>query len=542
MAEKLTNEQLLLLNNLMYMNEKPFKSITEYNNVSVKTIVNKIEGYDLDDNKDYGSFMTGADWKELVAAIKSDEQLMNMKIIAINEDSAPNGGGGVSAVFVDTDTKEAAVVFRGTAGREWEDNFIGGGKTDTTDGVSTPYQENALEWYRSLKLEDYYVTITGHSKGGNKAKYVTVKDNTVDRCVSFDGQGFSDDFLRRYAPEIQHNQSKIQNCCVEGDFVNILLNDIGTTTYYKGYDYGKGGFAENHCPNTFFNFKEDGTYSMEVGTQDPNMQEVDKFLNSYLRTLSDEDKQKTLSMIGKLVEEGFNGADINKIMDILLKDDNVDYVASLLAYTIKYEQANPELINALKNVLDASGLSKLNDVVDTVVEVTNWKYFDLAAGVAGIVANHLPGFIEDKLRDLVKDKLGYEISESDLEKLLSVIGKTSNDMGNVELNTSGEDLKALVSPFYEFFSKKKFMVEPSKLQEAENQMEGHRKQLEELQRQLEEVTKQLDVGKFLPKVQLVALAMSINNESKKCLQMKNALRNIRTNYTKSEQRIYSKVV
>ena len=49
---------------------------------------------------------------------------------------------------------------------------------------------------------------------------------------------------------------------------------------------------------------------MTVGTRDERMADVDEFLNNYLRTLSPENKQKTLLMIGELVEAGFNGADI----------------------------------------------------------------------------------------------------------------------------------------------------------------------------------------------------------------------------------------
>lgn len=40
-------------------------------------------------------------------------------------------------------------------------------------------------------LESYdSITVTGHSKGGNKAQYVTVLSDKVDRCISMDGQGF----------------------------------------------------------------------------------------------------------------------------------------------------------------------------------------------------------------------------------------------------------------------------------------------------------------------------------------------------------------
>ena len=39
------------------------------------------------------------------------------------------------------------------------------------------------------------LTVTGHSKGANKAMYTTIMCNNVTRCVSFDGQGFSKEFL-----------------------------------------------------------------------------------------------------------------------------------------------------------------------------------------------------------------------------------------------------------------------------------------------------------------------------------------------------------
>ena len=59
--------------------------------------------------------------------------------------------------------------------------------------------------------------MTGHSKGGNKAKYITLMDDTVDHCVSFDGQGFSDEFMETYSDEIAARQHKIENHNVDYD-------------------------------------------------------------------------------------------------------------------------------------------------------------------------------------------------------------------------------------------------------------------------------------------------------------------------------------
>lgn len=62
--------------------------------------------------------------------------------------------GACSVLFVNEASGEAVAAFRGTVEYEWKDNLLGGAPTDVADGVSTEYQEKALEWYRGLKLEE----------------------------------------------------------------------------------------------------------------------------------------------------------------------------------------------------------------------------------------------------------------------------------------------------------------------------------------------------------------------------------------------------
>lgn len=254
MAGELSTKQVLLLNNLMYMsNDAPMQAINELENCwSVGDIVRQLNTNidSISDEHEYGSYMTGADWKDIIHAIENDSTLMNVQLQKTYKDPE---GGGISAVFVEPGSNEAIIVFQGTAAAEWKDNFIGGGPTDTADGVSTPYQESALAWYECLDLSGYdTITVSGHSKGGNKAKYITLMDDSVDRCLSFDGQGFSDEFMAKYAGAITMRQHKIENHNVDNDYVNLLLNDIGETYFYEGQDVGN--FLENHCPNTFFKF------------------------------------------------------------------------------------------------------------------------------------------------------------------------------------------------------------------------------------------------------------------------------------------------
>lgn len=276
MANSLTTEQVLLLNNLMYMgNNPPLQSLEGNEGKTLAEVINNIDVNMISNSQEYSTFTSGEEWKDIINAVKADEQLMNVQIASTYDD----GKGGLNFLFVNPADNEAVVVFRGTGSSyEWGDNFTGGAATSQADGVSTAQQQEALKWYQSLDLDQYEtITVSGHSKGGNKSKYITIMDDSVDRCLSFDGQGFSDEFYEVHGDKIADNQYKIHNHNVEGDYVNILLNDVGETTYYKGHNYGDGEFLENHCPNTFLHFREDGTFTIDEGTQDPSVKRMDEF-------------------------------------------------------------------------------------------------------------------------------------------------------------------------------------------------------------------------------------------------------------------------
>lgn len=537
MAEQLSTEQVLLLNNLMYMdNDSPLENIVETKCITVEELISTIEIDQLEPNKDYHSFMTGEDWKNIINTIKQDEQLLNMKIVSTHIDDGPDGGKGGSAVFVDPSTNEAVVTFRGTANGEWKDNFIGGGRTNGLDGVSTLQQENALEWYRSLNLDQYdTVTVTGHSKGGNKAKYITVMDETVDRCLSFDGQGFSDEFIKHYQNEIAAHQDKIFNNNVDSDYVNLLLNDIGNTTFYKGYDYGEGGFIENHCPNTFLNFKSDGTVEMAISTRDGRMAIVDEFLNNYLRTLSPEDKQKTLAMIGNLVEEGFKSSDPNKLLQILLKDKNVDYAANLAAYLLEYKKEHPELVESLNDILNGMGMDNVTTIIDTIDDITDSFWFDKIIDVLSWGLDHQ--FVYDKIKELLKEK-GISLTDEEIKKLIGMLQTMKKDMDDIEIKDNGKDLVA--SPTSSIFTKSRpcsFEVQVEQLRDRKSELENGYIKLIEYLEEITNIRKSINDNCFDLKLQLITIEAKISQEIKGCKHMKQVLGHVEYNYQISEQRL-----
>ena len=442
MAASLSTEQLLLLNNLMYMGETPplqnIKNIDVQDNYTIEKFINSIDVNGFNSNAEYGTGRTAEEWKDIIQAIKNDEQLMNMEIVAVHTDTAEGGGNGVSAVFADPSTDEAVVTFKGTVGAEWKDNFIGGGPTDAADGVSTQQQENALDWYQSLDLDQYdTVTVTGHSKGGNKAKYITLLDDSVDRCVSFDGQGFSDEFVEKYQHQIGKNQDKITNHNVEADYVNMLLNDIGETTYYEAHNIGKLGFLENHCPNSFFKFNEDGSFELQVGERNEMIAEIDKFLNSYLRSLSSEEKAEMLELVGELVEMGFNEATIDEILQTFLDNENSEQVSNLLAYLLEYSAKNEGFQNTIVDFLNEMGID--SSVVSFIFDILAWEYSDemLAVLSSGIASWE---WLIEKIQEFAA-KYGINLSQDDIQKLLGLIQQISTERDKVVISDNGEDKK-----------------------------------------------------------------------------------------------------
>lgn len=534
MAGQLTTEQVLLLNNLMYMTSNdPLKSITaeKYRGWSIGDIINSINVKDLKSGIDYGSYMTGEDWKNIINAIKADNQLMNMCVSATHIDNSDTGGGGASALFVDPMNNEAVVCYRGTASYEWKDNFIGGGMTGAADGVSTNQQQNALEWYQSLDLDKYdTVTVTGHSKGGNKAKYITIMDPSVDRCLSFDGQGFSDEFIEKYRENIAATQEKIQNHNVQGDYVNLLLNDVGETAFYEGFDLGEGGFLENHCPNTFFKFNEDGSFVMVPGNREAVMAELDEFLNSYMRTLSPEDKQAVLGFIGTLVESGFNDVSPEELIRIALEGDNLDYAANLLAYLIKYEQANPEFADTIQSFLRKMGMDNISDVIEAVTAITEWKYFDKLLDGVDWLSGNIPDWMLKEVAKYIEKKTGIKLSVEECRKILGMIHTMNNDMKHMAVQKNGADMK--------IYSKTGFFeVKPAILKTIAAELSGCRGELSSGANHIMSINRGLQGSLIVVKPILNKLISEIEKQEQNLKKLETTLQDIQQQYATAEKNI-----
>ena len=356
MNSNLSIEEVVLINNLLYIEnlggpKGTFMSPSQES----KTIGDYVRGvfrnFDLiEDKTEYSNGVTGAEYKQILRAIKKNQHLQDIVIMQVHFES-DSAGGGRSVFLCDPANNEAIVVFKGTqSDAEWIDNVAG------LYQVPTTFQENALKWFQSLPLDDYdIITVTGHSKGGNKSKFITLLDDRVTNCFSYDGQGFSDEFIKKYSSQIRQNEGKILNIIEESDFVNILLNDVGSKKFYLGTNFGRLGFAENHCANAILFFDDEDNVSLwEAQAQDKKMSDLDLMLNSFIRSYPMRIREKVANMLGNLIVSAFGGnteALLGTFSDAKYKDS----AAELSAFILRYKAKKPQMVESLKEILKQNG-------------------------------------------------------------------------------------------------------------------------------------------------------------------------------------------
>ena len=193
------------------------------------------------------------DWKArdiyrlniLKNAIKANKVIANSKIGNLTQSKS-----GLTACSFQKPDGNISVVFKGTGDGEWIDNgegLSGIGEENTyityakggeiiyrytvQNDYATDQQVEALNWFRSTASKSNWsvhskITVSGHSKGGNKAQFIAIKSSLVDDCYSFDGQGFSPealaDFKKQYGEKYEERRLCIRSFSADNDYVNVL--------------------------------------------------------------------------------------------------------------------------------------------------------------------------------------------------------------------------------------------------------------------------------------------------------------------------------
>ena len=208
----------LVLDTFMYLNYQQTADGT-----SVREILKELE--------QYPDYQEGGCHFDEYTIIKQAAQNDAVGELVIGCQSANMGydTGTAACTFSTPDNDTIYVVYRGTGDGEWPDNGIGMTKDVTTQ------QERALQYFEEVVEttgagEGQRLVITGHSKGGNKAQFVTMEtrySDRIDACYSADGQGFSPRAIKRWQDKYgesgyEERTQKIQGINGENDYVNAL--------------------------------------------------------------------------------------------------------------------------------------------------------------------------------------------------------------------------------------------------------------------------------------------------------------------------------
>lgn len=178
-------------------------------------------------------------------AVKSNPLLAYSKISNLTVSK-----NGLTACSFIKPNGNISVVFNGTGDGEWIDNGEGLSgipeentyitytqngsilyRETVTDDYASDQQVEALNWFNFIVSKNGWnfhtdITVSGHSKGGNKAQFVAIHSDNISTCYSFDGQGFSPEALtaleNRYGIKYIRRRQHIHSFATDNDYVNVL--------------------------------------------------------------------------------------------------------------------------------------------------------------------------------------------------------------------------------------------------------------------------------------------------------------------------------
>lgn len=387
-AFELTDEELCMLEQLCYLNAEVAQAAgaEEYAGISgrdgglsVQEILAPFDGKALEQLREKGaeevgsSCVSGEEWAGMISWLQQS-RLRELEV----RDAMPGEDGISLAVTYAHPGQEghAVVAFKGTTGDgEWVDNIEGMRAADTAA------QRQALRYIETQPYEQ--ITVTGHSKGANKAMYVTLLSDRVTRCAAFDGQGFSGEFIGKYRAEIQSRAGRIRNYSIDTDFVHILLFPVPGSRQIYCRGFGIDNVKQHHSPNSFFSADTSGrlltdadgrpVFVTEEGgrpvPEDPALTRLHRFTAYLLNNAPDGEKDQIIGFLSALVPlvraEGDPGEKRTAILR--LTGENTAAVSGLLAWLGRYAQQYGYGTAEIDQLLRALGTGTLDEMLGVSV-------------------------------------------------------------------------------------------------------------------------------------------------------------------------------
>lgn len=220
MDKKLSESEIsLLLDTYMYLDYYEAKD-----GQKLKNILEDISG--IPDYEPEGPHR--GEYEILKKAVETNPALGELQINAQSTNMGFDSGTS-ACIFEEKGSDTVYVVYRGTGDGEWMDNGLG------MTNASTVQQQRALSYFEQAMdgggfTEKHRIIVTGHSKGGNKAQYVTMEttySELIDKCYSIDGQGFSAEAVQKWKErhgDVEYDErcKKLYGIHGENDFINVL--------------------------------------------------------------------------------------------------------------------------------------------------------------------------------------------------------------------------------------------------------------------------------------------------------------------------------
>ncbi|MBR5650302.1 Mbeg1-like protein [Pseudobutyrivibrio sp.] len=407
----------------------------------------------MGDQKLGGSWASGKEWAGIIEALKNDPELSALQVT--NHQLDESGMLNLNVCYKDPTTGQGIITFKGTSGyNEWYDNCQG------LTEVSTELQEKAMEFYNECAGQFEDIIVAGHSKGANKAMYVTAlaEDGKISRCVAFDGPGFSNEFLQTYSDLIEQNGSKITNYAISTDFVHGLLKQLPNAEMVFCQGYGMTDPGQYHSPNSFFVIDESGKMQMDengnpqfsITEENENIKQINGFLTYIMDNYPEDELREMGDFMGNLTGYGLGTKDgEKKALEYLISNkDKFEKMTDMIrAYGEANNLSQEDLDNFIHTFAVGNGQNIVAELVclatrdkenyDSAFEIGEAYLNEGLVGAIPVIADEGSEILGNVIEEGA-DKLGDKVEEK-ADEISETIDQGSEDIGD-KISNAGDDL------------------------------------------------------------------------------------------------------
>ncbi len=392
-------------------------------------------------------FVSAKEWAGIIRYLKSSR----MKDFVLSDTMVDSDGITLALCFEDKNSpNEAIVAFKGTSGiKEWVDNVEG------LNAYDTECQKEALDFIERLPYDS--ITVTGHSKGGNKAMYVAITSDKVTRCVAYDGQGFSQEFIDKYWAEIQEKSGIIAAYSLSTDYVHTLLFPVPNANHIYCKGYGIANIGEHHSANSFFMTDDNGNIIVDENgspivvqiSEDESIVMLHEFVSFVINNADGKDKDEIIGFLSELLTMVFSGDDLKtqEIVDYCL--ENEDTLALIIAYLSKYMQVYNLSTDDIDNLLETLGLNELN----LLLTIADFEVFGNEININFNLANLITQLIDDE-EDWIYKRLLSTLKDLFLQQydidIHAFWDKVNSNKDKIDISGGCDDAKVRIGTIRDF--------------------------------------------------------------------------------------------